>query len=137
MKSLELKPRVVPDKKADAWLQDIRERQGQSLDAVSLHGRLKRRFEISSAFTFGVLLGVAGHLLSLFSVIYAWYALGIVSTIGVVVSLVYLRLSSRAFLESTVFIRAASSTIKIVADDESPPPKAPEPETNRPAAEPQ
>jgi hypothetical protein len=117
MKSAELRAKTVPTEQADNWLQSIRAEQVESLSAAFSHQALKRRADLSVAFTVGVLLGLAGHALAFFSLIYSVYALGLVSTVGVVVSLVYIRASVRAFLASTEYQRRASSSIRIVHDD--------------------
>src|SRR5258706_7652801 len=111
MKSAELRAKTAPPEQAHNWLQSIREEQGESLSAAFSHRALKRRAEIAIAFTSGILLGLAGQVLSFFSLVYSVYALGLVSTVGVVVSLVYIRASIRAFLASTEYQKRASSSI--------------------------
>lgn len=120
MKSVELRAKTAPPGQVDNWLQSIRDEQAESLSAAFSHRVIRRRAELSVAFTAGVLLGLAGQALSFFSIAYSVYALGLVSTVGVVVSLVYMRASIRSFLASTEYQKRASSAIRIVPGDDDP-----------------
>src|SRR6185369_7394172 len=134
MKSASLQAKTAPGDQADNWLQSIRDEQGQSLRAAFSHGQLKRRTELAIAFTAGAVIGIFLLVLafvSAISVVHSVYALGLVSTVGVVVSLVFMRAAVRAFLESTEYQKRASSSIVIVQNDD--PIESPKPETATPA----
>jgi len=120
MKSGEMKGRPVGAENENLWLQDIRADQGRKLEAAFSHRALKRKTEIVVAFTAGLLLSLCAQTLTFISVMYSIYALGLVSTVGVVVSLFYIRASVRAFLASTEYQRAASSSIRIVPGPDAP-----------------
>lgn len=127
MKSRDLRATEATKKQSEVWLSDMQEKTRDGLDAAFRGQRLKKRADLSIAFALGLLLATLAHLVSIVSVLYATWTLGIVTTIGVLVSLAYMRAAARAIESGNSYIRAASSTIKIVADEDLPIEKPPAP----------